>query len=179
MLDKLADIASITGGISPVMLFLAVFSAGLFLLLFAARFRALGQQGKSIELSPAGRYHPMLRLLAADDFALSASNPILARDLKTRRISLFRRYLRCLTRDYGRALEGIRLVMVQSGVDRPDLARALVKNRVLFALAICRIEIRLVLFSFGIGRIDVSGVVEAFDRLREHTAALTAVPVAA
>jgi len=41
---------------------------------------------------------------------------------------MFRGYLRCLTKDYARLLSGIREMMVESGVDRPDLAKALVRK---------------------------------------------------
>jgi hypothetical protein len=57
-------------------------------------------------------------------------------------------------------------MMVESGADRPDLAAALAKNRFMFALALCRIEIHLQLHVLGIGKVDVSGLVEALDTLR-------------
>lgn len=113
-----------------------------------------------------GRYRPMLRLLDDRDVQFASVNPKLARTLKAERRKLFRTYLACLTRDYGRLLAGIRVAMVQSGIDRPDLARALAKNRTLFALAVCKIEFRLAMHAAGIGRVDVSGLVEAFETLR-------------
>jgi hypothetical protein len=96
--------------------------------------------------------------------------------LRSERRKLFRRYLACLTKDYGKLLAGIRMVMVQSGVDRPDLAKALAKNRALFAIAICRVEFRLALHSAGIGQVDISGVVGAFDALRDQVASFSAAP---
>jgi hypothetical protein len=155
-------------------------AAVFFLLRFLEGLHALRPTGqRAAAVNMAGRYHPMLRLLAEDDFAFVASNPVLYRRLRAERRLLFRGYLRCLTRDYGRLLEGIRLVMVQSQVDRPDLARALARNRVLFAVALCRIEFRLALHWAGVGKVDISGVVEAFDRLREHAGAISTVPEAA
>ena len=56
--------------------------------------------------------------------------------------------------------------MAGSGADRPDLARALAKNRMLFSLAVYRIEVRLALHSLGIGTVDISGLVGAFEGLR-------------
>lgn len=180
MMDQIAVINSIPGGYYSLAGLVVVVACASFGLFFVSRFRALrAATGRELPVDVAGRYHPMLRLLSEEDFEFVAGNPRLLRSLRTERRRLFRRYLNCLTRDYGRLLEGIRLVMVQSRVDRPDLAHALAKNRVLFALAICRIEFRLALHALGIGTVDISGVVEAFDRLREHAAALASVPVPA
>ena len=82
------------------------------------------------------------------------------------RSRLFRAYLHCLTKDYGRLLMGVRQAMLRSGVDRPDLARALAKSRMLFALALCRIQYRLLLHEAGIGKVDISPLVEAIEVLR-------------
>jgi len=124
----------------------------------------------------AGRYRPMVRLLSDEDIEFVAGNKIAVRTLRSERRKLFRRYLACLTKDYARLLAGIRMVMVQSGVDRPDLANALAKNRVLFALAICRVEYRLALHAAGIGTVDISGLVDAFDTLREQVGRFATAP---
>ena len=163
---------------------LSLIAVGTFALQFFMRLRAMesastGVHGGVAPVNLAGRYRPMLRLMAEDDFDFLAGNPKLLRSLRTERRKLFRNYLTSLTREYGRLLAGIRLVMVQSRVDRPDLVRALAKNRMLFTLAICRIEYRLAMQSLGLGRVDISGVVEAFDRLRESAVALQALPTAA
>jgi hypothetical protein len=122
----------------------------------------------------AERYRPMLRLLSDEDLSFVAANGALHRTLKSRRRKLFRTYLHCLTRDYGYLLAGIRSAMARSGVDRPDLARALAKNRALFALAVYRIEVRLALHSLGLGTVDISGLVEAFEGLRAQVTILSA-----
>jgi hypothetical protein len=158
--------------------------AASFAMYFVSRLRTLSGAGADLKSSNvnanlAGRYRPMLRLLSDEDVAFASIDPKVARSLKAERRRIFRGYLRCLTKDYGRLLTGIRMVMVQSQVDRPDLAYALAKNRALFALAICRIEFHLSLHTLGVGKVDISGLVEAFDRLREHAVTLSAVPMAA
>lgn len=125
----------------------------------------------------AERYRPMLRLLSEDDLSFVAANGALHRTLKSGRRKLFRTYLRCLTRDYGYLLAGVRSAMARSGMDRPDLARALAKNRALFALAVYRIEVRLALHSLGLGTVDISGLVEAFEGLRAQVTVLSAAAV--
>ena len=159
---------------------LFVLALGTFGLLFFMRLRIL----QTAETNPApvilaGRYRPMLRLLAEEDFRFVSANPSLRKTLRTERCRLFRGYLRCLTRDYGRLLAGLRHAMVQSGIDRPDLAHALVRNRIRFAAALCSAEIRLILYSAGIGKVDISGLVAALDVLRTQTGALRLTAAAA
>jgi hypothetical protein len=116
----------------------------------------------------------MLRLLSDEDLDFVAANASLHRTLKSRRRKLFRAYLRCLTRDYGYLLAGIRSAMAGSAVDRPDLVRALAKNRALFALAVYKVEVRLALHSLGVGKVDISGLVDAFEGLRAQVTVLSA-----
>jgi uncharacterized membrane protein len=125
------------------------------------------------------RYRPMLRLLSDEDLNFVPANSNLRRALRTRRRELFRSYLRCLTRDYAHLLGGIRSAMVQSGLDRPDLARALAKNRTLFMITICKVEFRLALHAVGIGKVDISGLVAALESLRNQVGVLSAAPMAA
>jgi hypothetical protein len=126
----------------------------------------------------ANRYRPMLRLLSDDDFAFLGSNSKLQADLRAKRRALFRSYLNCLTRDYAHLLASVRQAMVHSGVDRPDLARALARNRVLFAIAICKVEFRLMMHATGMGSVDISGLVEALETLRGQVSVLSASPAA-
>jgi hypothetical protein len=133
---------------------------------FLVRVRTINAVAESQKPFPSeGRYRPMLRLLSDEDLAFAAANKSLARKLRAQRRGIFREYLNCLTKDYGRLLAGVRMAMVRSGVDRPDLTRALARNKALFAFAVCRIEFRLQLHAAGIGRVDVSGLVEAMDIL--------------
>ena len=140
---------------------------GVSALTFFAGVRTMNAVSEAQKPVPAAmRYRPMLRLLSDDDLAFTSANKSLMRRLRSQRRIIFRGYLHCLTKDYGRLLTGVRMAMVRSGVDRPDLARALAKNQALFALALCRIEFRLQLHAVGVGKVDVSGLVEAMDALR-------------
>jgi hypothetical protein len=127
----------------------------------------------------ADRFRPMLRLLSDEDLRLLEGNKRLRSRLQAQHRELFRGYLRWLTRDYGRLLAGLRQVVVQSGADRPDLVRAIAKNRILFALTISRIELRLALHATGAAGVDVTRVVEAVEVLRTQVQILSAAPVAA
>jgi hypothetical protein len=146
-------------------------AAGAAAVQFWAHVRKLDVQDQSAApLVDVDRYRPMLRLLSLEDTELIA-DPALRRKLRVQRCNLFRDYLRHLSEDYGKLLAGLRLIMTQSGTDRPDLAKVLVRNRVLFAVALCQIEFRLGLYVLGIGNAegvkrDVLGLVDALNILR-------------
>ncbi len=153
---------------------LILIAAGSGSMLLWARMRLLDTTAQSnMPLPEVGRYRPMLRLLSNDDLGFVGSNPYLRGKVGAKRREIFRGYLRCLTKDYARLLSGIRRMMVESGVDRPDLAKALAKNRFMFAVALCRIEFHLQLHALGIGKVDVSGLVEALDALRSTVSVMT------
>lgn len=133
----------------------------------------------NLSIVSADRYRPMLRLLGDEDLHFVPANSNLRKILRTRRRELFRSYLRCLARDYGLLLAGVRSVMVQSGIDRPDLARALAKNRALFAITMYKVEFRLALHAVGVGKVDVSGLVDALEGLRAQVSLMSAAPSAA
>jgi hypothetical protein len=153
---------------------LVLIATGSALLLFADRMQLLDAKAQSQQNLPdANRYRPMLRLLSDEDLKFASASPRLRGKIRARRREVFRGYLRCLAKDYARLLSGVRGMMVESGVDRPDLAKALARNRMLFALSLCRIEIHLQLHALGIGKVDVSGLVEALDSLRGAVTAMT------
>lgn len=143
-------------------------------ILFLTRMRMLASASQSHSRLPdTDRYRSMLRILDEGDLQFVQENRLLRRRIRAHRRDLFRGYLRCLTNDYAKLLGGIRRIMADSGIDRPDLAKALLRNRVMFALALCRIEFNLRMHALGIGRVDVSGLVEAIDSLRTAINALT------
>jgi hypothetical protein len=147
---------------------------------FLARMRNIrAAETSAIYAVSSDRYRPMLRLLSDEDLAFVPGNTALSRTLRARRRQLFRGYLNCLTRDYAHLLAGVRAAMAASGADRPELARALAKNRMLFACAICKVELRLALHAAGIGKVDVSALVEAMDRMSAQVRAMSAPPMVA
>ena len=161
-------------------LFLIV--VGSVVLQFVLKMRSLRSAEAGLRATPLlaeDRYRPMLRLLSDDDLAFVSSDSKPQKALRARRRELFRGYLDCLTRDYARLLARVRQAMVHSGVDRPDLARALAKNRVLFAIAICKVEFRLTLHATGIGNVDISGLVDALETLRGQVSVLSTSPLTA
>jgi hypothetical protein len=119
----------------------------------------------------ASCYLPMIRLLQEPADENTASRAERAH-LRAERRATFRKYLELLGEDYGRTAAAVRLAMAQSAEDRPDLANALLKNRLRFILTLCRIDLSLRLHALGIGSLQVSRPVRSAELLRRQVAAL-------
>ena len=121
------------------------------------------------ELS-AERYRPMLRLLDGQDLQFLSGQPgftpRMASRLRAQRCQVFRGYLRCLASDFGKVCAALKLIMLQSRRDRPDLAAVLVRSQLLFAIGLITVQCRLAFFQAGLGSVDVVGLVRLFDSMR-------------
>jgi hypothetical protein len=117
----------------------------------------------------AARYRPMYRLLDESDCGFIASgshgNANLRR-FRSERRQLFRVYLRNLGTDHARIVGAMRDLLVESELDRPDLAKALYRCQLMFALAMISVEFKLQLHALGIGTVDVHSLVAAVEGLQ-------------
>jgi hypothetical protein len=160
-------------------------ACGFFVLAFAAaaaefctHLRALGAKRTFLEDTPeTNRYQPLLRLLDNLDADLP-EDPRIRAEVKAQRRDRVRAWLRALANDYGRMLAQLRLIVVQSSTDRPDLIKILARNRVMFAWMMCRIELQLCLNYWGAGDArlaarDVAALVDGFRALQLRAAFLT------
>lgn len=131
----------------------------------------------------AARYRPMQRLLSAADFDFLSSHPVsnskMLRQMRADRARLFRAYLRSLTLDFARTATGLESVMLASTVDRPDLARLVSGSRLSFAQGLIAVEVRLVLFRYGLGTVDIQPLVTSIARMREQLQLGAMLPAAA
>jgi hypothetical protein len=119
--------------------------------------------------SLAARYRPMFRLLDESECGFIASgfaDKANLRRFRAERRSLFRVYLRNLGADHARIVGAIRNLLVQSQMDRPDLAKALFRCQLMFALAMVAVEFKLQLHALGIGNVDVRSMVAAVESLQ-------------
>jgi hypothetical protein len=155
---------------------LALIPAVMGLLLLFSRSRRLqaAEQARISVTVDAARYAPMARLLADDDLKLLGDDRELIQTLRRQRCDVFRGYLRCLTKDYGALLGGIRNIMVHSDRDRPDLARLLARSERRFLFALCRIEIQLFLYRFGLGTVNIDGLLAQVTAMGQLRPAITA-----
>lgn len=116
------------------------------------------------------KYRPMERLFLQDDYEFLAAQPgskrEIVRRLQAERRRIFHRYLRALGRDFDRLLWAAKALVVHSAEDRPDLAKVLLRQTLMFDYALGVTHCRLVLQGFGIGTVDVRPLVGALDAMR-------------
>jgi len=156
---------------AAVLLFAAVlFSLLKLLRSMAAAGRSLPVTAEWINDLSVERYKPMMRLLDGEDLEFLRSQPGFtpqaAAKLRIQRCQIFRGYLRSLSTDFGRINGAIKLLMLQSRRDRPDLAASLVRQQILFAGGVLVVQFRLILYRFGMCGVDVSELVRIFDSMR-------------
>jgi len=123
-----------------------------------------------IEELSMDRYRPMLRLLDESEIrslqAQPGFTPKMAATFRRQRCQIFRGYLRSLHGDFGRICLALKLLMIHAGEDRPDLASTLVRGQIAFACVMALVQVRVALYSFGIGTVNVSDLLNVFDGLR-------------
>jgi len=133
---------------------------------------------------PVTKYQPMEKLLRRDDFEFLAGQPgysaSLGRRFRTERRRVFRGYLRCLRRDFGRVSLTFHTLIVHSAEDRGDLAAALVRERLKFGFGLLAIECRLLLHAAGVDglNVDVRGMVESVETMQAQMRTLLSPPQA-
>ena len=116
------------------------------------------------------RYRPMMHLLDGGDAEFLRSQPGftpgMAAKLRIERCQVFRGYLRCLRTDFQRVCAALKLLMLHSRDDRPDLAGVLVHQQLMFECGLVLVGFRLFLYRFGLCGVDVTDLVKIFDLMR-------------
>ena len=154
---------------------LGVLAAVAFVLLFRrVHARAEAAQtdlGWSSEFSIT-KYRPMERLFLEEDYDFLAAqpgfHPKIYGKLQAERRRVFRHYLRCLRKDFNRLSTAAKTLLLMAPQDRPDLARNILKQRVMFSFALWGVEMRLLLQTAGLGTVDVRRLVGAMESMREQ-----------
>ena len=145
--------------------------------------RSLGSTGQYLPVTAQWidelsieRYKPMMRLFDAGDFEALRSqpgySPRMAAKLRAERCVIFRGYLRCLNTDFRRVCMALKIVMVQSEQDRPDLAAVLIHHQIMFTCGMIMIYARMFLFRWGACTVDATSMVRIFDVMRAELRSL-------
>lgn len=151
--------------------------AGLFALLLARLLRATPASAISpFQARRPLNLRPMERLLREDDFAYLASlpgyKPEVGERLRARRVAVFRGYLSQVETEFHRLHLALRLLSLTSGQDRPELARLLLEQRILFSYRMLQVRLRLTLFGFGVRPVGTGDIVRTVEILRDQIATL-------
>jgi hypothetical protein len=124
------------------------------------------------------RYKAMERLLDEPDRQFLSSQPRFNRTAEKKfratRVRLFRGYAHQLAEDFNRICKAVKIMMVQSHVDRPDLAGLLLKQQFTFAFAMMTVEGKLVLYSFGWAGVDAKALMQPLAAVRSQLESLAA-----
>lgn len=116
------------------------------------------------------RYRPLMRLLDESELDILCSQagftPGIGARVRAERIRVFRGHLRCLTNDFRRVCMAVKVLMLQSPKDRPDLATALLRAQATFVAGLIVVEARLFFYRWGICGVDASTLVGIFDVMR-------------
>jgi hypothetical protein len=148
----------LTASVLGLMILVAV----LWLVLIRIRWRASDQ---TVASESPGRQRAQLEDLESKDISFLVKHPALARtvirELRCERRRVLRKYLRSLRCDFSRTCADIRAVMVQSREDRPDLLHALLRQQVLFRLALLHAECSMLMEAIGLSVVDFDSIVNA------------------
>ena len=128
-------------------------------------------------------YRPMERLLHEDDIVFLKAHPGyepgLDQKLRAQRRRVFRLYLNDLGRDFNRLHYALRLMVLHGPKDNPELAKTLIKQKLVFFAALFAVRVRIEFYSLGMGGVDVSGLVSTLDAMRAELHGLMAAPLPA
>jgi hypothetical protein len=156
---------------------IAVLVSTAVLVALVRQLRKLGDAGRNLPVTAGWiddlsieRYRPMMRLLDGAELESLRSQPGFtaqaAKKLRAQRCRMFRNYLDSLSTDFGRICGAIKILMVQSKDDRPDLAATLIRQQFLFASGVLTAEIRLVMYRFGFCGVEVTELLKNFEGMR-------------
>jgi hypothetical protein len=97
------------------------------------------------------RYRPMLGLLDRQELDSPCAHPGIAARMgfRVQRSRAFREYLGQMDDDFQRTSMALKVLIVQSTHDRPDLASALVRSQITFACRMMMVRFQLVLYRYG------------------------------
>jgi hypothetical protein len=111
-----------------------------------------------------------MRLLEPEDLDFLRGQPgftwRMANRLRAQRCQLFRSYLCSLDQEFQQVSTALRLILVHSSHDRPELAAALIRQRFSFHMHMAAVRLRLFLFRWNLCHVDAAGVIGIFDSVR-------------
>jgi hypothetical protein len=124
------------------------------------------------------RYEPMGRLMAEEDLVFLKSQPGYRAEIgerwKRERCRIFRLYLAELKADFRRLHAHARELVAGSGADSAALVEVLIKQQFTFLMATTSLEFRLALQQIGIGKVDITPLIQLVEGMRMDLAQLTA-----
>jgi hypothetical protein len=120
--------------------------------------------------APALRYKPLRRLFSEDDFDYLSRQPGfepgMLRQLRKRRARVFEGYLRQMQRDFEQLHRSLRSLTARAAHDRPEIARALLEQQLMFRLTMVRAEMRLAFYRMGARPVDLGPLIDVLENMQ-------------
>lgn len=133
------------------------------------RYRSVASTEAGRESFSAERYEPMKRLLSDADFEFLKNKPgvrpAMIRRLRAERRKVFRAYLCELASDFNRLHRDARLMLANAPEEYSDLVGVMIATKVRFWSALAGVELRLAIHAMGIGRVDLSALLDSITAL--------------
>jgi hypothetical protein len=152
-----------------VLVFVAAMVAVVFHRLICPKSSLPATAGWIEELS-VNRYAPMLWLLDRRAIGSLRSRqgftPSMEKKFRRKQCRIFHAYLRHLTATFGRMTLALKLVMLHSPHDRPDLAKTLIRSQVAFAVGLLFVHAKVALYRMGVGSGNASRLLLLFESIR-------------
>jgi len=123
------------------------------------------------------RYRVMEQLLDEADqkLAACAGDREAERKVGKLRVRILRGYMQQLSEDFNRICKASKDLMVNSEVDRPDIAGSLMRQQLLFSFLMMSVEMKLIVFGFGWRGLDVSSLTRTLNGMRAQLQSLAAI----
>ena len=145
---------------------------------FAALLRQTPSRGRFPKATPewvntlsTAKYRPMERLLTDDDFNFVGSQPRVQLENGQEVEGATAPHpsnVSALDQDFHRLCDGLRMVMLSSTQDRPDLAVALFKQRVSFTIGLALVRLRIAMHATDWATADIRALVDTLHAVRDQ-----------
>jgi hypothetical protein len=127
-------------------------------------------------------YRPLSRLLDPADFEYlrqrGVSEASIAK-LRVERRKIYRLCLRSLAKDFNQVYRCVNLVLIQSRIDRPELAAELARQKLTFYRNLLQVEFRLTVHACGMERMPAIDLLQPFEALQAQLRQLAVAGAAA
>jgi hypothetical protein len=125
------------------------------------------------------RYKAMERLLDEDDERFLRSHQKFNREgdkkFRRMRVKIFRGYMHQLTEDFNRICKTLKVMMVESKVDRQDLAGLILKQQFKFTFIMMAVELKLMVYGLGWVHVDAKALLQPLAAVRSQLQMLAAI----
>lgn len=119
------------------------------------------------------KYRPMQRLLSEEDCLFLKSqpgyHPSILQALRKDRRRVFRVYLRSMRRDFNRLYLAAKEAAMYAHGSELNLLEMMVRQRAVFLWALAVVEMRLALYTLGIGTVDIRPVLGYLEAMQDAT----------